>query len=218
MKNSRSSSTDKYPSPVVIEAIRYFGLAISKILWRIKFRGTENIPQNRSGGLLVVPNHQTYFDPFWICIPIHRKYRFMAWDKAFEWFLIGDAIRYLGAFPVNLERGGRDTLKQALKALRAGATVMIFPEGEREFSDGRMLEFKNGAVKIAMQTGVPILPVTVRGGNRVWAQDMNFPRLGKVEIFYHPVMEIAPPAPDADEREHTAKLTDELERIIRSKM
>lgn len=211
----KESNSNKYPSPVVIEAIRYFGTFISKIFWRIEFHGTENIPQNLESGLLVVPNHQSYFDPFWVCIPIRRKYRFMAWEKAFEWFLVGDVMRYLGAFPVNLERGSKESLKQSVKTLREGATLMIFPEGAREFSDGKMLEFKNGAIKIAMMANVPILPVTIRGANKIWAQDMKFPRLGKVEIFYHPVMEIPR---EADRREQIDKLTDKLEEIIKSKM
>jgi len=211
----KESNSNKYPAPAVIEAIRYFGITISKLFWRMRFHGTENIPQNLAGGLLIVPNHQTYFDPFWICIPIKRKFRFMAWDKAFEWLLVGDMIRYLGAFPVNLQRGSTESLKQAVRALKDGATLIIFPEGEREFSDGRMLEFKNGATKIAMLAGVPILPVTIRGANKVWAQDMKFPRFGKVDIFYHPVMEIPR---DRDDRDQLDKLTDKLEEIIKSKM
>lgn len=211
----KESNSNKYPAQIFIEALRVFGISISKLFWRIKFHNTENIPQNLDGGLLIVPNHQTYFDPFWICIPIHRKFRFMAWDKAFEWFLVGDMIRYLGAFPVNLERGSKETLKQAVKALRDGATLMIFPEGAREFSDGEMLEFKNGAIKIAMLANVPIMPVTIRGGNKVWAQDMKFPRTGRVEIFYHPLIEIPP---RADSREQADKLTDQIEEIIKSKM
>lgn len=211
-----SNPNNKYPSPIAIESLRYFGIFISKIFWRIRFYGTENIPQNLEGGLLVVPNHQTYFDPFWVCIPIKRKYRFMAWDKVFEWFLVGDIIRYLGAFPVNLDRAGKEAFKQAVKALREGATLMIFPEGEREFSDGKMLEFKSGAVKIAMLANVPILPVTIRGANKVWAQDMKFPRFGKVEIFYHPVIEI--PRDAAGKRELIDELTDKLEEVIKSKM
>lgn len=211
----KESNPNKYPAPVVIDAIRHFTFFISKIFWRIKFHGTENIPQNLESGLLVVPNHQTYFDPFWLCVPIKRKFRFMAWDKAFEWFLVGDVIRYLGAFPVNLERGSKESLKQAVKALRDGATLIIFPEGAREFSDGKMLEFKNGATKIAMLANVPILPVTIRGANKIWAQDMKFPHFGKVEIFYHPVMEI----PNTkDDREQIDKFTDKLEEIIKSKM
>jgi 1-acyl-sn-glycerol-3-phosphate acyltransferase len=211
-------SAFKYPSPLIIEALRYFGFAVSKLVWRIEFHGTENIPQNLDSGLLVAPNHQTYFDPVWVCLPIKRKYRFMAWDKSFEWFLIGDFIRYLGAFPVNLERGTKAAFKEAVKSLRSGATLIVFPEGEREFSDGKALPFKAGAVKIAMAAGVPILPVTIRGAHEIWAQDMKFPRPGKVEIFYHPIMQIPPPAAGDDEHLHLKKLTEQLQRTIESKL
>lgn len=209
----------KYPSPIVIEPLRYFGLAVSRLFWRIEYHGTENIPQNLKTGLLVAPNHQTYFDPFWVCVPIKRKYRFMAWEQAFEWFLIGDLIRYFGAFPINLERGSKEALKEALKSLRSGAALVVFPEGAREFSDGKPLPFKSGAVKIAMAAGVPILPVTIRGGNGIWAQDMKLPHPGKVEIFYHPIMEV-PPAPAGGEEEHlhVKKLNEKLQEIIKSKL
>ena len=203
MKNE----TIKYPPTFVIKAVQFAGLFISVILWRIKFRNLENIPQNMKGGLIVVANHQTYFDPFWICLKIHRKFRFMAWDKAFNWFLIGRFIRYLGAFPVSLERGGTvKTLKQTLAALRDGATLVIFPEGSREFSDGKMLEFKTGAARLAIEANVPILPVTVRGGNQIWAQDIKSPRLGKVEIIYHPLLKVEQLKEFADIVEITAHL------------
>ncbi len=203
----------KYPPTFIIKAVQFAGLFISKILWRIKFHGLENIPQNLQSGLIVVANHQTYFDPFWICLKIHRKFRFMAWDKAFDWFLIGRFIRYLGAFPVSLERGGTvKTLKQTLAALRDGATVVIFPEGSREFSDGKMLSFKTGAARLAIEANVPILPVTVRGANRVWSQDIKFPRLGNVEIVYHPLLEVSPTEKNADE------LTEKLVKIISSEI
>jgi len=51
-----------------------------------------------------------------------------------------------------------------------------------------MRKFKPGAVRMAMEAGVPILPVTVRGGERVWPSNRRFPRLGRVEIIYHPCL------------------------------
>lgn len=205
----------QYPPTFVIKAVQFAGLFISKLLWRIKFHNLENIPQNLESGLIVVANHQTYFDPFWICLKIHRKFRFMAWDKAFEWFLIGRFIRYLGAFPVSLERGSTvKTLKQTLAALRDGATLVIFPEGSREFSDGKLLKFKTGAARLAIEANVPILPVTVRGGNRIWAQDIKFPQLGKVEVIYHPMLEVLPLEKNADIGLYADELTDKLVEII----
>ncbi|MEP6904028.1 MAG: lysophospholipid acyltransferase family protein, partial [Actinomycetota bacterium] len=166
----------KYPPPIVIDAVRHFVFAVSKLLWRIKYHNKENIPKNLPSGLLIVSNHQTYFDPFWICAPMKRKFRFMAWDKAFDWFFVGWMIRYLGSFPVDTKRGTtKSVLRESLTALKEGATLLIFPEGARTFPDGKLLEFKTGAIRIAMEAGVPVLPVTVRGANRVWSQTMKYP-------------------------------------------
>jgi 1-acyl-sn-glycerol-3-phosphate acyltransferase len=214
-----NSSEFKYPSPLVINFLRKFVYSISKILWRIEYHGTENIPQNLEGGLLIAPNHQTYIDPFWICVKIPGKLRFMAWDRAFDWALIGNLIQYLGAFPVSLE--GREMVKAARKAievLREGARLIIFPEGEREFSDGKMLTFKPGAVRIAMEAEVPILPVTIRGANKVWSQDMKFPHLGKVKIIYHPIFKVSKPSDNTELDKHIKTLNEELAQIIGSEM
>ena len=216
---SKTPAENKYPAPIVIEAIRYFGLAVSKLLWRIKYSGTENIPTNLEGGLVIAANHQTYFDPFWIAFQIHRKFRFMAWDKAFNWFLVGDVIRYLGAFPVSIDGSGtRKAMVESLRALRGGATLFIFPEGSRGFSDGKLLEFKSGTVRIAMQAGVPILPVTIRGANKVWAQDIKYPRFRKVEILFHPLIEIPKSEDIEDEHKYAEELTEKLRIIIESEL
>jgi len=216
---SKTDSKIKYPSPLVIDVIRYSLLFLSKILWRIKYYGTENIPQTEEKGLVVMPNHQSYFDPCWVCLPIKRKYRFMTWDKAFEWFLVGRAIRYLGAFPVSLKRGGtRRAMVEALKSLRDGATLMIFPEGSRGFSDGKLLPFKTGAVRLAMEAQVPILPVTICGANRVWPQDIKFPRLKRVEIYFHPVFKIPLNHEGTDEQEFAEMITEQIKKIIESKL
>ena len=116
----------------------------------------------------------------------------MAWDKTFDWFFVGRFIHYLGAFPVSLERGGTvKMLKQTLASLRDGATLIIFPEGSRCFSDGKFLEFKTGAARLALEANVPILPVTIRGAHLIWAQNLKFPRFGgKVEIIYHPTLKV----------------------------
>ncbi len=216
-----NSSRPPHPSPILFEICRYIGLAISKVCWRIEFEGTENIPHNSGGGLIVAPNHQTYIDPVWVTLPVKRKFRYMAWDAAFEWFFVGWLMRRLGAFPVktaNVKGGKLDAMKKSLRVLRQGATLLVFPEGERSFSGGELLPFKEGAIRLAMETGVPILPVTIAGANKVWAQGMKYPRPGKVKIFYHPPIFIPKPAKKEDLREHLEKFNEQLAAIIRSKL
>jgi len=215
----KNSAPIKYAPPLVIDAARFISYAAGKILWRIKYHDRENIPKDLKSGLLIVANHQTYFDPFWICAPIRRKFRFMAWDKAFDWFLIGWLIKYLGSFPVDTKRGTtKSVLHESLSALRDGATLLIFPEGARSFPDGRLLPFKTGAIRIALEADVPILPVTVRGANRVWSQTMKYPQFKKVEIFYHPLFEVPKPAEGVDPREHLEKVTAQIAAIIGAKL
>ena len=213
----KKENPDKYPSQLVVDLLRLTGYFISKTFWFIRYEGRENIPGRSHGGFLIVANHQTYIDPVWICLPMRRRLRFMAIEKAFEWRFIGPLIRYLGAFPVSEEIG--DTLKamkQALRALRNGAALTVFPEGGREFADGEMFEFKTGAVRIALQAGVPILPVTINGGNRIWPQKQKYPRLfRRVEIIYHPIFVVKDPS-DADPPGNPAELTAALEKTIAS--
>ena len=61
-----------------------------------------------------------------------------------------------------------------------------FPEGEREFADGKLLPFKEGVVRIAAQAQVPILPVTVSGGDKVWPREQRYPRpFRRITVTYH---------------------------------
>jgi 1-acyl-sn-glycerol-3-phosphate acyltransferase len=99
--------------------------------------------------------------------------------------------------------------------LREGGVVVIFPEGGRGLPDGSMVRMKGGAVRMALEAGVPILPVTIRGANRVWPANKLFPRPGKVEIIYHPIF-LPKQLPDEDLRVCVRRETERLDKIIRS--
>ncbi len=200
-----------------MDALRLIAYVISKTFWFIKFHGRENIPDKSLGSFLIAANHQTYADPVWIVLPMRRRLRFMAFDQAFEWRIIGPLITYLGSFPVSMEVGGTlKAMKEALRSLRNGAALTIFPEGGREFADGKMLEFKTGAVRIALQAGVPILPVTISGGNRIWPQKQKYPRLfRRVEVTYHPLLQITEDE-SIDLHENLDNWTAKLKEIISS--
>ncbi len=190
----------RYPSRIVIGVVIFLAYVLSKSLWFIRYRGLENIPDPLIGGFIVASNHQTYIDPAWICPPLqHRKFGFMAWDRAFEWGVIGPLIKYMGAFPVSdRPSGSLDAIKESMQALKDGAALVIFPEGGREKADGKILSFRTGAVRIAHHARVPILPVTIMGGNRIWPPGRRFPRLfRRIEIRYHPLLKI-PDAPDPE--------------------
>ena len=78
-----------------------------------------------------------------------------------------------------------------------------------------MRKFKPGAVRMAMEAGVPILPVTVRGGERVWPSNRRFPRLGRVEIIYHPLFVVDQNEGEV-QRGQARRATEVLQQIIAS--
>ena len=197
----------------MIEAMRpVIGFA-SRVFWRIEHKGVENIPAN--SGLIIAANHQSYGDPFWLSIPIKRPIRFLAWSEAFRWPLVGKAIALLGAWPLQIEGSDPATIRRTLSWLRGNGVVVIFPEGGRGLADGTMIRMKGGAVRMALESGVPILPVTIRGANRVWPTDKRLPRPGKVEITYHPVFHVEQRTGE-DTRLCARRETERLEEIIRS--
>ena len=145
-----------------------------RLLFKIHFKNTQHIP--KTGGLIVAANHQTYIDPFWLSIPIRRPLRYLAWDAAFDWPLVGKFIQLFGAWPLQIEGSDPAAIRRTLQLLRDGGAVVIFPEGGRGLPDGEMLRFKGGAVRLALEADVPILPVTIRGAHRVWPAGRTIPR------------------------------------------
>ena len=168
-----------------LDKIRPVVGVFSRVLWKIEFNGVENVPER--GGVIVAANHQTYIDPFWLSLPIKRPTRYLAWSAAFRWPIVGTGLKWLGAWPLALEGSDPAAIRTSLQWLRNGGVVVIFPEGARSTDTGALDRFKAGAVRLAMEAQVPILPVTIKGGNRVWPRGWRFPRLGKVVVTYHPL-------------------------------
>jgi 1-acyl-sn-glycerol-3-phosphate acyltransferase len=171
-----------------LELIRPVVHVASRVFWKIEFRGVENVPAK--GGLIVAANHQTYLDPFWLSLPIKRPTRYLAWSDAFRWPLVGRGLVWLGAWPLALEGSDPAAIRRSLQWLRDGGAVVIFPEGARSSAEGSLDRFKAGAVRLALEAQVPILPVTIKGGNRIWPKGRKFPRLGKVVVTYHPPIHV----------------------------
>lgn len=216
MTRRRKNGTQ--PEPLVLPewALRAMRPAIhtaSRLLWRVQYSGVENIPQ--SSGVVVASNHQTYFDPFWVGVPIKRPIRFLAWNESFDWPIVGRFMGLFGAWPLKLEKSDPTAIRRSLQWLREGGAIYIFPEGGRCAPDGELMRFKNGAVRLALEAGVPILPVTIRGGHRVWPKGYRLPHLSKVEIIFHP-LHVVTPQPGEEARERARRETDRLAQVIGS--
>ena len=194
----------------VLDVFRPVMLGVARAWVRLELRGVENIP--REGGLIITPNHQTYADPPLVTIPVRRRVYYMAWDRLFGVPLLGQMIRVLRAFPVDIYSNDPGAIREARRLIQQGAAVMIFPEGGRSF-DGSLGDFKLGAFRLAVGLGASVLPVTIAGGFQAWPPQRALPRRGHMTITYHAPLR---PEPGAHPRLAARSLAEQARAAIAS--
>ncbi|MDP6381455.1 MAG: lysophospholipid acyltransferase family protein, partial [Phycisphaerae bacterium] len=127
------------------------------------------------GGVLVVSNHQSYLDPILSALGATRPFNPMARASLFRNWAFSWLIRSLFAFPIKRTTGDLGAIREALRRLRQGKIVLVFPEGTRT-SDGSIGQIQEGVVAIASRAGVPIVPMVVDGAFEAWPRDRSLPR------------------------------------------
>ncbi len=139
---------------------------IIKAIFPCRVSGLEKLPE---GPALVCANHSHMFDPFIIAINFGRKRRLYIMAKAelFKIPILKDALKAVGVFPVNRGETDIGAIRTAMKHLKAGDKVMLFPEGTR-VSDEESVEAKTGAVRIAAKMKVDIVPVYLTKGRKAF--------------------------------------------------
>ncbi|HEY1539447.1 MAG TPA: 1-acyl-sn-glycerol-3-phosphate acyltransferase [Solirubrobacteraceae bacterium] len=130
------------------------------LYFRMSRVGREHIP--RSGGVIIAANHRSFLDPFLIGTLVRRPVYFVAKRELFTNRPLAWWLSSLGAFPVDRGHGDRDAMATARRILDRGDVVVIFPEGTRT-RPGGLGSPKRGVGRLALETGVPIVPVAVIG-------------------------------------------------------
>jgi 1-acyl-sn-glycerol-3-phosphate acyltransferase len=136
---------------------------------KLDVQGAEHIPA--SGGAVLACTHVSYLD-FIFCglaaLPAKRKTRFMAKQQVFANRIAGPLMR--GMHHISVDRAaGQASYQEALTKLRAGEVVGVFPEAtiSRSFT---VKPIKTGAIRMAAEAGVPVIPITVWGSQRLWTK------------------------------------------------
>jgi len=151
-----------------------------KVFWRMEIIGIENLPE--SGGLIIASNHVSYLDPAVLAASSKRKIYFITKKEVFKNSFVSFIFKNLNTISVDRENTDILAFKKAISILREEKVLGIFPEGRRS-SNGNLQELKLGAIRIAMKTGVPILPVGIIGTHKIYPRGIKFPILFKHKII-----------------------------------
>jgi acyl-[acyl-carrier-protein]-phospholipid O-acyltransferase/long-chain-fatty-acid--[acyl-carrier-protein] ligase len=149
--------------------IRLVCLAAVKTLYRIKLSGADRIP--KTGGALLLPNHVTFADAFFLSAASDRPLRFVMDDTFMASKVIRFSVKLFDAVPIRRDQP-LEAIRNTIKALESGHVVVLFPEGQLTRTGG-LCELERGFELIARKAKCPIVPVWVDGS---WGSVFSFER------------------------------------------
>lgn len=153
---------------------------------KVRIQGKDRIPP---GVCLFAANHTSSADAPAVVGAIPRRVAIILKESLYKWPIAGQAFTLARFVPVN--RKVRDSaiasVEKATEALRAGQSFLIYPEGTRS-PDGRLQEFKKGAVVMAIKAGVPVVPIVCSGAQRIMEKRSLIIHPGEILVeFLEPI-------------------------------
>jgi 1-acyl-sn-glycerol-3-phosphate acyltransferase len=197
---------------------------IMAVLCKRDWRGKENLP--KTGGALIVANHYSFFDPISVghfVVANGRTPRFTAKAGVFKHPVLGRLFKAAGQIPV--QRDSRDAVKALLAAqdaVKRGETVIFYPEGTMtKDPDLWPMVGRTGAARIALRTGVPVIPVAQWGAQEVFASYSTKPKFfprKTLKVVAGPALDLSPWAgrvrDRSAEQEVTELIMDEITKLL----
>jgi 1-acyl-sn-glycerol-3-phosphate acyltransferase len=149
--------------------------------WKVRVLNRHLEPTE--GGAIYISNHQSFLDPMLMSFSLQRPMNYMARDTLFRSPLFRRLISSLNSFPVR--RGTADTgaIKEAMRRLKGGGTLCIFPEGTRT-RDGAIGPFLPGIATLAKRAAKWVVPVLIDGAFEAWPRTQRFPGAGSIIVRY----------------------------------
>lgn len=139
--------------------VKFTAAVAFRLLCGFTATGKGNVP--KKGPVVIVPNHKSFWDPFFVAIVLRRPVHFMGKAEHFEGPMAQFFLR-MGAFPVRRGASDEDALETARAILRRGDALAMFPEGTRVREEGLGVP-KRGAARLAIEAGAPLVPTTITG-------------------------------------------------------
>ncbi|HWE01292.1 MAG TPA: lysophospholipid acyltransferase family protein [Tepidisphaeraceae bacterium] len=166
--------------------IRQACRVLMTVLFDVKVYGAYYVP--RTGGVLIVSNHQSYLDPIVLSFCLDRTLSYLAKAELFKNRYFGWLIRNLNAFAVEQGAGDIGAVKESIARLQEGHVLNIFPEGSRT-ENGEILPFEKGVALVIRRAKVPVVPVAIVGSWEAWPKEQKFPSFRPIRVLLGPPME-----------------------------
>jgi acyl-[acyl-carrier-protein]-phospholipid O-acyltransferase / long-chain-fatty-acid--[acyl-carrier-protein] ligase len=151
------------------ELLRVILLPIVRLIYRLRVIGHEHVPEK--GGVLLLPNHVTWADAFFVSAALHRPVRFVMFDGFMKTKGVGWFARLFDTVPISAGRA-KDAVRLVSEALQAGDVVCLFAEGELTRT-GCLQEIKRGFELMARRADAPVIPLWMEGA---WGSVFSFER------------------------------------------
>ena len=162
------------------------GLRLGRI--RIQVEGQEHIPARAS---IFMSNHVSNLDPPIIFPLLPFRTAFFLKRSLMKLPIVGIAMRLANFVPVDRDgrpESARESVQAAMKAMALGVNIMTFPEGTRSRT-GKMLPFKKGAFYLAMETGAPVVPISIWGSEQMMTKGSLRIQPGLAHLTFHPPLD-----------------------------
>ena len=181
-----------------------------KVLFGTKIIDKGNVPL--TGPLILAANHMSNWDPPILATFLDRPVSYMAKQELFEVPVFGAAITRCHAFPIRRGAADRAAIKMAVKILKLGKCVGVFPEGTRS-RDGKLQKPGAGVALIAAMTGVPVVPAAIIGTNHIFSKGNRFP--GLTVIYGKPICFEGDHTDRSSLQAFSQKIMDEIDGMIK---
>jgi 1-acyl-sn-glycerol-3-phosphate acyltransferase len=167
---------------------------VTTVLFDLKVSGKENIP--KTGGVLLLSNHQSYLDPVLIGVQLHRPLSYLGKSELFRNPALSWLFRKLNAVSLHQGAGDIHALRETINLLKEGHILTIFPEGSRT-QTGEMGPLQPGFALVVRKAGVPIVPVAIEGSFHAWRRGQKVFRPYPISVKFGPELDVQGLKPDA---------------------
>ncbi|MFA5259636.1 MAG: lysophospholipid acyltransferase family protein [Candidatus Omnitrophota bacterium] len=159
----------------------------SKIFFPFAVEGLEHLPSH--GSYIFASNHRSYLDPLIIGLCVWRRISYMAKKSIFKNPFLGWFLRQVGTFPVRRGEPDIGALREALRRLKNGSPLLLFPQGTRLDSEG--IKAQPGIGFLVAKSQVPVIPVFIQGSNHVLPPGARWFKRHPIRVRIGPPVKIA---------------------------